>query len=158
MFDFDQFNDLILKPCLTDLLLCSDKAIQLMAFTMANESQAGRFLRQIQGPALGIYQMEPRTYNDLWENYISKKMNLVMILTHHFNAPVMQPEERLIYDLRYATAMTRLYYAKFFEPLPEVGDMDALWAYYKKYYNTSEGKANKVAALNAYHLFRFSQA
>lgn len=152
MFNYQQFADLILKPTLTDLLMYSDKAMHLMAFTLANESDGGTFLRQIHGPALGIYQMEPKTYTDIWENFIAKKPNIALIMTHQFQAPVMQSEDRLIYDLRYATAMTRLFYYRLYVPLPEIDDMQ-IWKYYKTYYNTSAGKASEIPAINKYHKF-----
>ncbi len=148
-----QLKDCIIKPALTDLNLFSNDAMELLVFTCANESDGGTYIKQINGPALGIYQMEPKTYNDIWQNYILKKNNLCLQLLHNFDAARIPSEDRLIYDLRFATAMTRIYYARFPEPLPKMYDIDGMWNYYKKYYNTGLGKADYHVALSKYDSF-----
>jgi hypothetical protein len=158
MLNSNQFRNLILKPALSDMQMYSVDAAELLIFTCANESDGGTYLHQLNGPALGIYQMEPNTYNDLWQNYIYFKPDLKLKLLHNFNAPVMPPEDRLIYDLRYATVMARLFYARVNEPLPNFADIDGIWRYYKKHYNTAAGKADYQVALNAYYRFRITKS
>ena len=65
MLNIAQFRDLIVKSTLNDLLLYSEDAEELLVFTCAVESLGGTYLQQVKGPALGIYQMEPVTYNDI---------------------------------------------------------------------------------------------
>jgi hypothetical protein len=154
MLDCAQLSSLIIKPALIDLIMYSEEAVELLLFTCANESNGGTFIKQINGPALGIYQMEPETYNDIWQNYIKKNNSLLLRLLHGFGVIAMPPEERLIYDLQFATVMTRLFYARIPEPLPRLHDLDGLWNYYKTYYNTSAGKAEYHEALNKYQVFR----
>jgi len=153
MFNCEQLRTLIIRPALKDLLLHTEDAEELMIFTCANESLGGTYLKQVKGPALGIYQMEPETYNDLWQNHIKKKTSILLILLHAFNIINMPEEDRLIYDLRYATAMTRIYYSRIPTPLPKAIDLDGLWNYYKTYYNTSLGKADYHQALENYQRF-----
>jgi hypothetical protein len=153
MLNINQFRELIVKSSLNDLLLYSEDAEELMLFTCAVESLGGTYIKQVKGPALGIYQMEPGTYNDIWENYIKARGTLTMRLFSNFHLAGMPSEERLIYDLRFATAMTRIHYARIKEPLPAHTDIDAIWEYYKKYYNTSKGAAKKDESIKKYHDF-----
>lgn len=153
MFNLIQFRECIIKPALMDLQLYSVDALELLVFTCAVESNGGTYLKQIKGPALGIYQMEPATYNDIWQNYIKFRPKLALILSSNFDAMRMPPEDRMVYDLRYATAMARLFYLRANEPLPAFNDENAIWDYYKIYYNTSAGKADKVYSIGKYHDF-----
>lgn len=153
MFNISQFRESIIKSTLNDLLLYSEDAEELLIFTCANESNGGTYIRQVNGPALGIYQMEPETYNDLWQNYINNHGSLSLRLFSNFDVNRIPSAERLIYDLRFATAMTRLFYARVKEPLPNAKDLDAIWNYYKTYYNTSAGKAQKTCAVKKYQDF-----
>jgi hypothetical protein len=154
MLDSDQLRSLIIKPALTDLIMYSDEAVELLIFTCANESNGGTYLKQISGPALGIYQMEPTTYNDIWQNYIMKNSSILLRFIHGFGINSMPSEERLIYDLRFATAMARIHYERVKQPLPAIYDLDGIWNYYKQYYNTCEGKADYHDAINRYQVFR----
>jgi hypothetical protein len=153
MLNAEQLRDLVIKPALLDLILYSEDAIDLLLFTCANESNGGSYLHQVKGPALGIYQMEPETYNDIWTNYIPNHRAVALPLLHSFDCARIPPEDRLVYDLRFATAMTRIFYARIAEPLPSGRDVSAMWDYYKKYYNTAEGAATKDKAVMAYYNF-----
>ena len=141
MLNINQFRELIIKSSLTDLLLYSKDAEELLVFTCAAESLGGTFLHQSGGPALGIYQMEPVTYNDLCQNFIIPDNKLCLRLFNNFDVNMMPSESRLIYDLRFSTAMCRIFYARIKETLPESTDVDAIWDYYKKYYNTPKGRS-----------------
>jgi hypothetical protein len=154
MLDSGQLRTLIIKPALEDLVMYSDQAAELLIFTCANESNGGTFIKQVSGPALGIYQMEPKTYNDIWQNYIMKNSSILLRFIHGFNINQMPSEDRLIYDLRFATAMARVHYERVNAPLPALYDIDGLWNYYKTHYNTVLGKADYHEALNKYQVFR----
>lgn len=153
MMNCQQLKDLIIKPALLDLLVYSDVAMELLVFTCAAESRGGTYLKQIKGPALGIYQMEPATYNDIWVNYIYKQPGLLLQLTHLFQCNQMPSEERMLYDLRFATAMARIHYLRIPEALPAIYDIPGLWKYYKTYYNTAYGKADELQAISNYRQF-----
>ncbi len=153
MININQFRELIIKPTLHDLMLYSKEAEELLVFTCANESCGGTYLHQIKGPALGIYQMEPLTYHDLWNNYINNNGKLMLILFSNFMVNHIPSEERMIYDLRFATVIARLFYARINDPLPFSGDIEGIWEYYKKYYNTFLGDAHKELAMKKYYEF-----
>ena len=145
-----QLRDLIIKPALYDLILDSPQAEELLVFTCAVESFGGTYLKQISGPALGIYQMEPTTYYDIWQNYLRGQPEINAKMVMNFDCNFLPPQERLIYDLRFATAMARIHYRRVPEPLPNQNNLDAIWEYYKKYYNTLKGKAEKSEAIAIY--------
>lgn len=153
MLNVAQFRELIVKSTLNDLLMYSENAEELMVFTCAVESLGGTYLRQVNGPALGIYQMEPQTYNDIWQNYIKTNGKLLMAFLSSFHIGFMPPEEMLIYDLRFATAMTRLFYRRILQPIPAATDIDGIWNYYKLYYNTAKGAAVKEDSIKKYYDF-----
>ena len=46
----------------------SDSADLLSLCTAAIESDCGYYIKQLNGPALGVWQMEPATHNDTWDN------------------------------------------------------------------------------------------
>lgn len=150
MINSTQLRELIIRPTLIDLIMYSEDAEELMLFTCAIETNGGSYVKQVNGPALGIYQMEPKTYNDLWQNYLNKKVETLLILTTNFDCMRMPPEDRLIYDLRYATAMTRLFYSRIQEKIPNRKDLPALWSFYKRYYNTVEGSSERSKSVQKY--------
>lgn len=153
MFNVNQLKSEIIKPTLDLLNMHSENAVELLVFTCACESKGGTYLKQIKGPALGIYQMEPNTHQDIWVNYIYNNGALVQKMALNFNCVTVPTASRLIYDLMYSTAMARLHYRRFKEALPNYKDVEAMYAYYKKYYNTPAGKARKDYAIKDYEKF-----
>ncbi len=155
MFNSTQLRELVIKPTLIDLLMYSKEAEELLVFTCANESLGGTYLHQVNGPALGIYQMEPGTYNDIWANFILFKRDILLQLQHSFDIGRMPSEDRLVYDIRFATAMARIHYMRVKSPLPSANDINGIWNYYKTYYNTIGGKANYIDAIKNYEKFTY---
>ncbi len=153
MLDCSQFRSLIIEPVLSKLQLYSKNAEELLVFTCAAESLGGTLLHQIKGPALGIFQMEPNTYTDIWTNYIRNRNKLATLMALNMECSRIPPLERMIYDLHFATAMARIHYARVQENLPDAANVDAIWDYYKKYYNTEQGKAKKEDSVKKYQAF-----
>jgi hypothetical protein len=153
MLDCSQFRSLIVEPVLSKLRVYSKNAEEILVFTCAVESKGGTFLQQIKGQALGIFQMEPNTYSDIWANYIRSRNQLATLMALHFGCNKIPDIERLIYDLHFATAMTRIHFLRVPGNLPESKDIDAMWDYYKKYYNTEKGKAKKEDSIKKYQEF-----
>lgn len=153
MFDAKQLKEFIITPALSMLQKYSDDAVELLLFTCAAESDGGTYIHQIKGSALGLYQMEPATHQDIWINYIYCADSLSTIINLNFNINGKIDAGRMIYDLQYATVMARLHYSRFPEPLPSRNDVNAMFDYYKKYYNTAEGKATKAESIKKYKAF-----
>lgn len=135
--DVKQLKLYVIIPVLEQIDLYSDSSVNLLLGTCAQESEMGTYLKQINGPALGIYQIEPNTHNDVWDNYLVYKPEL--------RDKVLRIGERnsnsLIVNLAYQTAIARIIYLRVANPLPTANDIPGLANYYKKYYNTVSGKA-----------------
>lgn len=154
MFNVSQFEEFILTPTLSLLQKYSRDAVELLIFTCAAESNGGTFIRQIEGPALGIYQMEPATHQDIFINYIHKNSSLMSILGLNFQCNGFIDAERMVYDIRYATVMARLHYSRFPEPLPNKNNIEGMFKYYKKYFNSPLGKSTKAESIKKYKSFK----
>lgn len=152
MIDPGQLRQLVVRPVLEHLEMHSAAAEELLLGTAAQESRL-RYLHQLgAGPALGIYQVEPATHRDLYENYLRYHDELRKELRRlagswgrriEFAADEMwiaMPDHKtMIGNLFYATAVARLIYRRRPEPLPAAGDLAGLAAYWKQHYNTPQG-------------------
>lgn len=125
------------RPALQMLGLWSQVAEDLVMGTAAQESHFAYLEQLHQGPAMGIFQMEPATFKDLWINFINNKPKLkASLLAMVINDP--SPVE-MAWNLRFAAAMCRVHYYRKSEPLPPTSDPKLLGAYWKKHYNTIHG-------------------
>lgn len=88
--------------------------------TAAQESHMGQYIKQVKGPACGIYQIEPNT-----AEWLCKKYNILYNESYSL-------EEALIGDLIFQTEVCRFKYYSIKEPLPsDPNDIAALAAYWK---------------------------
>lgn len=152
MFDINQFRENILTPALEAIQFRDPNFRELLVFTCAVESAGGTYVKQIKGPALGIFQMEPATYTDVWQNYILRKPDIVNLLSLNLGVNRMMPPQELISNLSFATVMAALLY-KQRKANPTSSDADELWNIYKPLYNTVKGAAQKDASIKAYKKF-----
>ena len=147
-----QFRELIVRPTLKYLepeIPYSTEAEDLLVMTAAHESHLGTYLKQVNGPALGVYQMEPATHADIWENFLEYRDKLAWVVDDLLTERLDEDySDSLVFDLRYATAMARVHYYRDREAIPKEKDyptrseyIDALGAYAKRVYNTELGKA-----------------
>ena len=138
-----QLLDYIIKPTLEYMGggYNSKDAQMLLLATAAIESDCGFYIKQINGPALGIWQMEPATHDDIWENCDALK-------GMHFSASINRLVDdvawvneygNLISNPMYACAMARLKYSMDKAPLPSHKEIFEIYRYYKKIYNTPLG-------------------
>lgn len=129
------------KDVLTFCELSTDKkVIDLLVGTACVESECGKYIKQVNGPACGIFQMEPVTANDIYENYIKYKENYKTIYDILFNK-YFTIEQNLMYNLAFSIFMCRMHYMRIKEKIPETFDEQA--KYWKKYYNTKLGKGTE---------------
>lgn len=152
MFDITQFRQEIVINTLSALNIRSPHMAELLVFTCAVESAGGTYVKQIKGPALGIYQIEPTTFTDVWSNYILRKPDIVNMLSLHFGIHRVPEPQAVICDLRLATIMAAMLYMQR-KAIPENSDIDTLWTLYKQYYNTDKGAAVEADAIKAYKKF-----
>jgi hypothetical protein len=135
--DVAQFREHILQPVLEDIDLYSLAAEELLLGTALQESHL-TYLKQIGGgPAVGVFQMEPATHDDIWLNYLEYDSELGGKVRDLSFTPV--DAEEMMGNLYYAAAMCRVHYYRVSEALPDAGDIEAQAAYWKQYYNTPLG-------------------
>lgn len=130
----------VIRPTLKMCDLYSVAAEQLLLGTAAVESDMGTYLHQKGGPALGIYQMEPDTHNDIYLNYLNFRPELkkaILLACEYSDRP---SHSALMNNLAYATVMARVKYMRVLQKLPDNNDVEGLADYWKAYYNTSKGK------------------
>lgn len=155
MINVKQLEELIIVPTLQYLepeIPFSDAAVELLKMTAAHESHLGSYIAQVGGPALGIYQMEPATEQDIYSNFLCYNKGIL----HKVNGLAgskKQPSPVLVSDLTYATAMARVHYYRDKYPLPDAMDIEGLAQYAKRVYNTVEGKAEWRDYYNAYNRY-----
>jgi hypothetical protein len=138
-----QLRELIIRPTLINMDMWSQSAENLLMGTAAQESKLGHYIAQVRGPALGIYQCEPATHDD-----VAKWAKGKGLLPPGVNS------ERLVYDLKYATIMCRLHYYRKSEPLPDADDVEGLARYWKIWYNSVKGKGTVAEFVKNYELTR----
>jgi len=138
------------RPALQMLGLWSQVAEDLVMGTAAQESHFA-YLEQIRGPAIGLFQMEPNTFQDIWRNFLPGKPVITRALRSMLvNDP--DPTE-MAWNLRFAAAMCRVHYYRKSEPLPPSSDPLLLGAYWKKHYNTIHGAGTVQEFVNNYNKF-----
>jgi len=139
--DLTQFRELIIIPVLQKLGMDSESAVQLVLGTAIQESRISYLKQMGDGPALGVFQMEPATHEDIWTNYLNYRPELVRVLSD-----LLPPEfygamahTAMVGNLWYAAAMCRVHYYRVPESLPVAGDIPGQARYWKAHYNTVLG-------------------
>lgn len=142
----------IIRLTLEELGLWSLQATDLLLMVAAHESKLGQYKKQIKGPALGIYQMEPATLNDIYDNFLQYKPALKESI-EGISATCGPDLSALQYDPIYSTALARIHFLRHKEPIPVVHDRIGLAKYAKKYWNTERGKATAGDYLKAFEYY-----
>lgn len=145
MLNPKHFRQHVIDPALRDLDMYSEAASNLLLGTALTESGL-TYLVQNGGPALGVYQIEPDTHDDIWANFLKYRKTLSPKVRRS-GGYVGTDHDMLIWNLKYATAIARLVYWRRPEPLPKADDAEGLAAYWKAHFNTSEGKGSVEKAL-----------
>lgn len=139
--DVNQLRRELIRPVLEKLGLWSKNAEDLLVGTACQESSCGQYIRQLgckgNAGAFGIYQMELITHNDIWDNFLKYKPDL-MRKVKELKIASLSDAENLEYNLAYATAMCRIHYYRIPSAIPDGIYPQA--QYWKRYYNTLKGK------------------
>lgn len=149
--DIGQFRVYIVRPVLEHLRLHSFAAENLLIGTALQESRLS-YVRQLgAGPAIGIYQMEPATHDDIWRNYLAYHHGLAA-LVRTLELPGWYGGEaiEMAGNMYYATAMCRIHYRRVSAPLPAADDVHGLARYWKRHYNTALGKGTAEEFIQNY--------
>lgn len=154
MIKAEDLRELIVQPTLDKLAeaeprINSDSAVELMMGTAAQETDLGFNLKQVGGPGLGIYSIEPATHKDVLR-YLDRPDKT------RLKAAVMSINDTrddlaLVGDLYYSTAIARVRYWYVAEPMPE--HIEQLAVYYKAHFNTIHGAATPQEFIDSYERF-----
>ncbi len=134
-----EFHDHIIKPTLDQLRLDQPGASFLLLGTALMESNLTHVRQLSGGPALGVFQMEPATHDDIWLNWLNRRTsamnelgNSILGLAGDWPPGAMQ----MVANLQYATAMARVLYRRRPERLPDPFNIPEQANYWKRHYNT----------------------
>lgn len=127
---------------------------KLLIETAVYESTSGMIVKQSHGPALGIYQIEPRTHRYVTEEWLGRQGCAIRdnvarnVDMWKIKAPPGYDDTRwnLMYNINYQTAVAlALYYKRTSKndkyPLTTIRDRSRV---YKRFYNTGSGKGSKI--------------
>ena len=146
-----EFLELIIQPTLKELKMHSPEAENLilgtaLAETALREMEQGWGKKQ--GTALGFFQMEPNTHDDIWKNYLAYRPEIINKIQTVCNVWGERTEGLLIWNLRYACAMARIKYYPIPHYIPDSVKGQA--EYWKKWYNTNLGAGTVQHYLDAW--------
>lgn len=151
-----QFQEEVIEPTLDcmgriiDPKMASTEAKELMLGTGCAESQL-KYIKQLgEGPALGLFQMEPATYAD-HVKYCERKgedfKNKVIYCIYQEMYREMPHASHLVFNLRLQVVFARLHYWRVSEPIPKATPAQA--AYWKQFYNSPLGQGTVAHYLNS---------
>jgi len=126
----------------------SEDAVELLMLTAAHESLMGTYIEQVKGPALGIFQMEPATEQDIYDNYLRYHPNLAHLVQGFKMRQTDIPDLKC--NLAYQIAMARVHYYRVTKPLPSKTRPEQMAKYWKEHYNTVKGAGHWYDALQHY--------
>lgn len=140
-----------IEDTLKEFGMYSDSAQILLFGTACQESSCGKYIEQLNnGPALGVFQMEPATHDDIWESVLNSRLDMSMNVIQTSNI-AMKGAENLKFNLKYAVIMCRLQYWRFPEKLPAT--LNGAAKYWKKYYNTYKGAGTEEEFIKNFNRF-----
>lgn len=151
--DAQQLRDQVVRPVLARLGLPGGLAAEQLVMGTAAQESGLRYLHQIGGgPALGLWQMEPATFADLWDRFLldSRRRDLrakVVGLLAPWPSPLLQ----LATNLDFGAAMCRIHYFArpfTFPAAPTVEELGQIW---KAAYNSPLGKGTAAEFVANYN-------
>ena len=149
MLDPGQFRALVVRPAIVDLDLWSQAAENLLVGTALVESRLTHLRQLAGGPALGVFQMEPATHHDLWDNWLRYRPDITATMTDESASQAIDATI-LIWNLRYAAMCCRLQYRRVPHPLPGAANVAGLARYWKSHWNTLHGRGEPEKFVNLY--------
>lgn len=131
----------LIQQTLKPINLWSADAEELLLATCANESNFGTYRTQApHGPARGVFQMEGEDFNDIWTNYLAYHATLAFQVKN-YNSGKQGTVDDLVNNDQYAIVMARVHYMRKPGNLPAYDNLENIWSYYKKFYNSLQGAA-----------------
>jgi len=145
----DLFHSQIVHPTLEGLALHRTpgqlrSACQLLTGIALHESGGLVHRVQVGGPALGLFQMEPATFDDLFDTYLDFRHALrdrvLALVEPGYDGDLAR---HLVDNDRFACACARMRLYRSAHALPEQDDLCGHAAMWKAVYNTRLGKGTE---------------
>lgn len=140
------------RPVLRKMDMWSFAAEKLLVMTACHESLGFRYRKQVKGPAVSYFQIEPNSFDDLWNRYLMARSDRFQKVVQFLPAAI-DPIRALETDDAFACAVARMKYAAVPEALPGVSDDEGLARYCKDHWNTAFGKATPEKYLNDFQKY-----
>ena len=120
----------LVKDTIKAIGLYKPEAVELILGTCAQESAFGKYRHQLGGgPALGIYQCEPATFNDIFENYLAYKSELLAKIIEVSGVTDLNANDLETNDIL-STCICRIHYYRIPDAIPI--DLPGWARYYPK--------------------------
>lgn len=136
------FRTAVILPALLAIDAYSLNAETLLLATAMTESNLTK-THQDGGPALGYFQMEPATHHDLFANFLGATSRQHLMDGLHKISDRVGYVDELENNPQYAAALARIFYLRCPGSLPDSQDLNAIYDYYKCFWNTKYGKATR---------------
>jgi len=149
LFTPDTLREQVIRPALQALepFIAASAAAEDILLGIAVQESGLRFTRQENGgPALGLWQMEPASHDDCWENFLHYRRDIARKVGA-LSVPAWQPMSwpswphagQLETNHKYACAMARVKLFRSPLPLPAQGDIASYAHLWKVAWNTADG-------------------
>lgn len=132
--DLGQMRDCVVTPALQRIGAYSVAAMRLVIGTGLVESGYVALRQTGGGPALGFWQMEVATEQDIWATYLPSQPGFDAQL-RQLVTPYCPRTDQLVWNLQYAAAMCRIKYYRSPQRLPDASDLEGMAAMWKSVYN-----------------------
>lgn len=145
VLSYERFYSTVWKVLTDSPVRFADKEgfAALIIETAATESFFGTKVQQTRGPALGVFQVEPRTSKCLQENFLAfnKKLDT---FTNRYVDKKSSEEDNLKYNLPYQIALCIAQYTRYGINKKNLSDKLVRAQIYKKHWNTVNGSGSVV--------------
>lgn len=144
MIEHTQLRELVIVPALEGVNLYSPEAEELLVAIAAQSDDEFYLKKTIDNDtALGIFQMPPQIHELLWDSVLMVDYHLGFKVITSLNYTLRPSAEIMVYNLRYAAVMARIFWLRIKDPFPEIDDLEGIWSLYKRFWNDLSGKATK---------------
>ena len=150
-----EFRDMVIIPTLMEMDtyisgMYSDEAVRLLLGTVLMESRLSNLRQKGRGPALGVYQIEPKTATDVFLRYSKQRENIEHMILGMFgdDAYTKYKSTQLVTDLRFATVVARLKY--WMIPAKLGSSIEDIANYWDVYYNANPHKGFAAEFIKRY--------
>lgn len=128
----------VIRPTLEYLGDYSMSAETLLMATAAVESEMGFHLKQKRSKGLGVFRINPRAHQLVWDRYLAKDPDLAskvrgLASQHEF---LINPHLELTTNLRYATAIAWMIYRRTGKTLPEANDIRGMGRFWRRHFHS----------------------